>query len=261
MMLKKFLLFLPLINANIVAYDTAERLDWYVNITEFPDHIQAQLEDKRTVRGFSRDPNPRPSEQKIQVRKFVQMKQLINFMLGAKAMGSYDKFCGYGCWCFPDGSTDIMVGKGPALDPIDRTCFHLRQCYKCLEKDGCDYKDTSYSFKAVIDEITGDRNIICDSNQNACRRNLCECDREMARGIVQESLQWKQQLHDRYGFDRERMCSGAGHSNQSAKTQWKFNGTKDKQPEQCCGSYPKRHPFDSNKSQCCDNRLVGIGSC
>ena len=23
-----------------------------------------------------------------------------------------------------------------------RTCFHLRQCYKCLEKDGCDYKDT-----------------------------------------------------------------------------------------------------------------------
>jgi hypothetical protein len=75
-----------------------------VNITEFPDHIQAQLEDKRvsiffffqitnflfqSVRGFSRD--PRPSEQKIQVRKFVQMKQLINFMLGAKAMGSYDK--------------------------------------------------------------------------------------------------------------------------------------------------------------------------
>jgi len=45
----------------------------------------------QTVRGFSRDPNPRPSEQKIQVRKFVQMKQLINFMLGAKAMGSYDK--------------------------------------------------------------------------------------------------------------------------------------------------------------------------
>lgn len=70
---------------------------------------------------------------------------------------------------------------------------------------------------------------ISDSNQNACRRNLCECDREMARGIVQESLQWKQQLHDRYGFDRERMCSGAGHSKQSAKTQWKFNGTKDKQ--------------------------------
>ena len=30
------------------------------------------------------------------------------------------RFCGYGCWCFPDGSTDIMVGKGPALDEIDR---------------------------------------------------------------------------------------------------------------------------------------------
>ena len=29
------------------------------------------------------------------------------------------RFCGYGCWCFPDGSVDIMDGKGPVLDEID----------------------------------------------------------------------------------------------------------------------------------------------
>ena len=61
-----------------------------------------------------------------------------------------------------------------------------------------------------------------DMEQNDCRRNLCECDREMAYEIVAKQDNWKRQLHERFGFDRETYCSGIGH--QSHKdVEWQFS--------------------------------------
>ena len=30
---------------------------------------------------------------------------------------------------------------------------------------------------------------------------------------------------------------------------------------QCCGSYPKRFPFNTGKATCCDGKISSIGSC
>ena len=87
------------------------------------------------------------------------MKQMISFLL-SEEWSSYDRFCGYGCWCFPDGSVDITAGRGPVLDSIDGTCFALHQCYKCLEHDGCHHQNTGYLLNAYIDN-NGDRQIDC----------------------------------------------------------------------------------------------------
>lgn len=250
-----------------IQIDTSKNAAWHFKAESFPDHMREAIKVP-AMSGNVRE--VRVGADKlgavIQVRKFVQMKQMISFMLGNNRWQEFDKFCGYGCWCFPDGSNDIMLGKGPQLDEIDRTCYHLRQCYKCLEMENCDYKDTSYTFEANEDPITGQRNLVCDTEQNGCRRSLCECDREMASGIVEHQLKWKRQLHERYDFDRSKYCSGPANQPVS-ENNWQFQqihelpGDVDRQDEKCCGNYPKRHPFDSNRHQCCDNKLVDIGNC
>lgn len=59
-----------------------------------------------------------------------------------------------------------------------------------------------------------------DSEQSECRKSLCECDREMAMGILENEMSWKRQLHERYGFDREKYCSGMAQHDQGFE--WQF---------------------------------------
>lgn len=244
-----------------VTIDTSKNITWNIQQESFPEHMQEALNSGARVRGVGQDNLKRV----IQVRKFVQMKQMISFMLGNNRWKEFDKFCGYGCWCFPDGSTDIMLGKGPQLDEIDRTCYHLRQCYKCLQMENCDYKDTSYTFQAFEDPVTQERQLICDANQNNCRRSLCECDREMAYGILENQYKWKKQLHERFDFDRSKYCSGSSNPPPSG-SKWQFQQMHElpgfeRKEQKCCGKYPQRHPFDSNRHECCDDKLVDIGNC
>ena len=52
-------------------------------------------------------------------------------------------------------------------------------------------------------------NILLDQNQSPCRRNLCECDRDMAYKLLDEQYKWKKQLHDKFDFDRGNYCGRA----------------------------------------------------
>ena len=154
--LKQFLLYASASNAlqigksenlkststNGKCLDTDQQLFWNLNQTDVPSNLVNQL---RAVRGQTGSTK--------QVRKFVQLKQMISFILGDE-WSSFDRyhrveltvnyssihindingvkrfhindvkfyffrFCGYGCWCFPDGSVDIMSGSGPVLDGVD----------------------------------------------------------------------------------------------------------------------------------------------
>ena len=52
-------------------------------------------------------------------------------------------------------------------------------------------------------------NLPLDQNQSPCRRNLCECDRDMAYKLLDEQYKWKKQLHDKFDFDRGNYCGRA----------------------------------------------------
>ena len=47
----------------------------------------------------------------------MTLKQMIMFFQKTPVFG---KFSFYGCWCFPDGASDILSGYGEPVDNIDK---------------------------------------------------------------------------------------------------------------------------------------------
>ena len=57
------------------------------------------------------------SKSKPAIRKYMTLKQMIMFFQKTPVFG---KFSFYGCWCFPDGASDILSGYGEPVDNIDK---------------------------------------------------------------------------------------------------------------------------------------------
>mgnify|MGYP006945004704 CR=1 FL=1 len=75
---------------TLICSDTAQNLTWNIELPSFPDEIQKVISGRGhsgRVRGISEDQN----RSIIQVRKFVQMKQMISFMLGNNRWKEFDK--------------------------------------------------------------------------------------------------------------------------------------------------------------------------
>ena len=72
------------------------------------------------------------------------------------------------------------------------------------------YQDSSREFLFCLGSLERTHfNILLDQNQSPCRRNLCECDRDMAYKLLDEQYKWKKQLHDKFDFDRGNYCGRA----------------------------------------------------
>ena len=67
--------------------------------------------------GFNSNFPGSDSKSKPAIRKYMTLKQMIMFFQKTPVFG---KFSFYGCWCFPDGASDILSGYGEPVDNIDK---------------------------------------------------------------------------------------------------------------------------------------------
>jgi len=191
---------------------------------------------------------PQPTE--VEMRKFRNLKILVLWLQKEQKFGRY---CYYGCHCLPEGSHNIAQGGyGKPKDNIDASCRRFGQCYKCLTDEhkedkgwpagqpGCIGEEIGYGADLLIDNDTGKHYIQCNNKLGSCRRNICECDKQLSENLALYEDEWAEQFHaNRGGFERLDEChkpTGSG---------YKF--------EECCGSkndFPYNMPRNTN--QCCE---------
>lgn len=177
----------------------------------------------------------------IQLRKFRQLKTMILFLQENPVFG---KYCYYGCWCFVDGSDNMQSGYGKPRDNIDEACMAFSKCYRCLAMDYPTFEETlRYNFDMDEGE-NGQKSINCNDATGTMKRNLCECDRELAAELASHEDEWNVNYHEKQSdFDRKKECFTP------LNQKWEV--------DQCCGSYPARYPYSSHQGarDCCGSKI------
>lgn len=148
------------------------------------------------------------------IQRFLQLKYSIIFLQRTKKFGRY---CFYGCWCLPNGASDLGVGTGPPIDNIDRSCREFATCYNCLYNReigrDCEESNTGrYVIKGRQDKVTGRKYLMCMDTPGSCKRMRCECDRSLAEKLQTYEGEWSLQNHRRWGqppFSAEQYCKVA----------------------------------------------------
>lgn len=199
----------------------------------------------------------------------LNLHAMISFLIGPEAnevqRGStpQSKYANYGCYCSPHQeqmSDALWLGKGEPVDEIDATCKQLWFGYKCLVKDHGDYCDSSKSYSW---EITEDGEIHCVDYKGTCKGDLCRLDLEFTKKIKSMSELWIPDFHMDYGFDRKTDCKGSTkYKDESLKIDGYARPPKPNPETKCCGQGLKRHIFNPERLQCCnDGSTKSIGSC
>jgi len=179
------------------------------------------------------------------------------------------EFMEYGCYCnkFVRGG-----GRVESDDVHENLCLELYACYKCI---GIDYDTGEYGKGAYASteisynaEITNGNEFMCkDSAANYITslyaatdnmtRHVCECDKN----FVTKALENKKKcsngeneycLNDTYRF------SNGWVSDENCKDQGMNQGANH---DACCGTYPDRRAYDSERLLCCDGKLTASTFC
>lgn len=196
----------------------------------------------------------------------LEKYELLKFMmlyLQPAEFQDWNRFSGYGCWCFQSFDTDFWRGQGLPKDEIDKTCRKLSMCYHCIRNDypaGMCNPGTRYNFIGLEDSVTDDRFIQCLDQKGSCERHICECDKKFAEGLRKNAENWNIGYDRNWGgFDQTAECK------QTLGTPpW----------DECCGDYPERLPFasksnkgccakqifDTVQHQCCNDRLLSYSA-
>lgn len=170
----------------------------------------------------------------------------------------------YGCHCFP-GQTRSAGGHGPAVDAQDSLCRDLSRCHRCITmqygSDQIDVNFDKYRFKIVSDG-SGNKDISCqktsDRGFHQANRDLCECDAHFAREIAK--IWVDAEFNDFYWLNPGQMRKK--NKGKLVPDVPKFDidatcvGKESGKADQCCGTYPLRHPYDSNDKACCNNETI-----
>jgi len=167
----------------------------------------------------------------------------------------------YGCHCWTKPGTEDIGYKGKPLDSVDRACRTLKTCHTCIGLDygDCDPITTKYRAKVVKNQ-SGGIDIQCTNfmnakgtNNGACKKNLCECDKQFAYQVADSWEQWTEkhwQLEKQGLFDQA--CQPSSTSNGSRMT-----GGSQGKADQCCGAeYPAMKPFNSQTQECSADQHV-----
>lgn len=151
------------------------------------------------------------AEDQEYIKRFLQLKYAIMFLQKTKSIGRY---CFYGCWCLPNGASDLGLGTGPPMDDIDRSCREFATCYNCLYNQeiggACEEENPGrYVIRGRTDPATKQKTLYCMNAPGTCQRNRCECDRALAMKLGDYQDQWRVDYHRRRGnppFDAEAYC-------------------------------------------------------
>lgn len=125
----------------------------------------------------------------IQVQgSLLEFGQMILFKTGKRADVSYGF---YGCHCG-------VGGRGSPKDATDWCCVTHDCCYNRLEKRGCGTKFLTYKFSYRGGLIS------CSTNQDSCRKELCQCDKAAAECFARN----KRSYSIKYQFYPNKFCKG-----------------------------------------------------
>ncbi|CBY23351.1 unnamed protein product [Oikopleura dioica] len=176
-----------------------------------------------------------------------------------------DAFMEYGCYC-----NKLVQGGGHLpgtavsdddYDVHENICMELYACYKCINIDydhNGTYAASVMEYTAEI-SATGEYQCLDPENDSEnhldnCPLDVCSCDKIFAERILENYRRCKA------GESNFCLKDQFQHSNGFAQNQCEDVGLKQEKHETCCGRYPNRKPMTSVK-ECCDNRVVDLGSC
>lgn len=169
------------------------------------------------------------------------------------------KLQNYGCHCFP-GQTRSAGGHGPAVDVQDGLCRDLSRCHRCISmqygSDTIDVDFAKYRFTAkngIVDcQKTTDRGF------SQAHRDLCECDAHFARELAKV---WDDESFNDYFWlnpsdmrkkDKGKLVPDVPKFDIDATCVGQEGGKAD----ECCGTYPLRHPYNSDEKDCCNSETI-----
>jgi len=156
--------------------------------------------------------------QEEQLRRFVELKQLVSWMQPKDKRIS--RYCFYGCWCLPEGAHSFVAGEGKPVDLVDRACQYLWFCYTCAKQDFkgifggrvkyCVPDAKRYAFRFSWNVLNKhdytQRDIKCKDpwyrimdakfkQRSNCARAICECDRGLAMRLYKVWKHWDKSRH------------------------------------------------------------------
>ena len=67
------------------------------------------------------------------------------------------------------------------------------------ESGKCIGEEVGYSFDLITEDGTGEKSIQCTNRVGTCRRNVCECDRQLAEQFGLNQADWDVNLHTNRG--------------------------------------------------------------
>ncbi|CBY34091.1 unnamed protein product [Oikopleura dioica] len=97
----------------------------------------------------------------------------------------------------------------------------------------------------------GSKELKCLNQEGSCRRNHCECDKKLAEDLALHEMTLNPLNRREFGFEPEMACK---------KADSRSTSTSSATEQSCCGVYPNRFPFVSNRNQgeslrkCCLNK-------
>lgn len=188
------------------------------------------------------------NEKQANAKKLEVIMKMTMFL---QADPNFEKVYKYGCWCFRNGEKSVLGGSGNTIDGADRSCKAYQQCHKCMDND---YNDcpawVPYRFEGIVKE-DGTKQLNCLNQEGSCRRNHCECDKKLAEDLALHEMTLNPLNRRDFGFEPELACKKADSRSTSASSATE---------QSCCGVYPNRFPFVSNRNdgeslrKCCLNK-------
>jgi len=99
---------------------------------------------------------------------------------------------GYGCSCMNLFTYEAISGGAP-VDEIDRSCKHLKECYKCAKQwhgEDCDPASKSYDIFARTGFLAVGNDVGGYEEHSGCERALFECDQQYAKELINTLPFW-----------------------------------------------------------------------
>lgn len=154
---------------------------------------------------------------------------------GCKTLYDMAGIWNYGCWCnFAPG--EIMTGSGTPRNEYDAACQKFQLCTRCARFDT---KDETECNANTRDFDLGLGAAKCsDANAENCESYLCTCQSQLVSDLL--DLMWRNvpydplQLHSNPNWDSQ-VCEITPQGGNM----------------ECCGLYPRRFPYNSDKKICC----------
>ena len=171
----------------------------------------------------------------------------------------------YGCWC--DMANGLRTGGGRPTNELDAACRDLHRSYNCITHDDptclprtLDASLGEYNLPLSVTSplTTPQAQCAIYNPPDSCGYRTCVVEAQFLRTTVSPVYAGDVEWLDMWN-DNDLAHSPQGQfDNAQCFTQ---NNVMNYGDKQCCGEYPHRFPYYTNKAQCCNEVNSPLGSC